>query len=375
MKILVITSKSLGGSGKYIESLVRGLSLKGYQCDLIYFPSGVSQDKDMESVFTNVFYYNSRPGMSPFSFFKNIFFIRNIIKNNNYDWVHSHTSIGGLYGRIGHAISFDKSRMAHTLHAFGADEFTPIPNKWIYWIIEKFLDLFTDNYICPSRFMKEYAKRTKVINHNKCVVVYNSLPLPKLEESKRAQAYTYKDSLGIDSDQIVFLFCGRLEKQKGVDVLIRAFSLVPRNINVKLIMCGDGEDIKDLKKLNIELGNSDRVIWEGWQSNVEKYYYFSDVYVMPSRWESFGLVFLEAMNHSIPVLSTRVQAIPEVVSDGISGILSPGEDFVELSKNICLLAKDTDLRISLGKAGKERLENNFRYQDFIDGHSLLYEIK
>lgn len=375
MRILVITSKSLGGSGKYIESLTRGLSKKGYKCDLIYFPSGVSQDDDMESVFDNVFYYNSKPSMSPYSFIRNIFFIRKIIKSNDYDWIHSHTSIGGLYGRIGHAISFDSSRMVHTLHAYGADEFTPIPGKWIYWIIERFLDLFTDKYICPSGFMKEYGKKTKVINYKKCKVVYNSLPLPKLEEQKKLQAINYRNSLGISTDSVVFLFCGRFERQKGVDILIRAFSLIPRSLNAKLIMCGDGEDYNELKELNIKLGNQDRVLWEGWQPDVEKYYYLSDVYVMPSRWESFGLVFLEAMNHSMPVLSTKVQAIPEVVSNGISGILSTSEDFSELSENISLLAKNKEMRISLGKAGKERLESNFRYQDFIDGHSSLYESK
>ena len=373
MKILFITSKSFGGSGRYIEVLAKGLKEKGYECDLLYFALGVDQDIDIEKPFRDIYHFPFEPSMSPIGMIKNIRFAISVIKNKKYSWVHSHTSLGGLLGRVANFLSNKNYKMAHTLHAFGADEFTPIPQKWIYWIIERILDLGTDVYFCPSNYMKLYGKRTFVINYKKCRVVYNSLPLKEPPNNLREISEQFKKSNNIKEDEVLFLFCGRIERQKGVDVLIKAFARVNTEINARLIICGEGEDMTSMMELADSKNVSSNIIWAGWQTNLDSYYSAADVYIMPSRWESFGLVFLEAMNYSLPILSCSVQAIPEVVSDGEVGLLSPSEDDLSLSENIKLMGSNKKLRLKMGTKGKMRQTNNFSYQAFVDGHDFEYK--
>lgn len=372
--ILFVTSKSFGGSGKYIECLADGLRKKGYKCELIYSRSGVSQDKSIEGAFDKVHFFPCQVNMSPVGILKNIIKVRTLIKNRKFDWMHSHTSLGGLIGRLGALFFYKKTKVAHTLHAFGADEFTPVPEKWVYWLIERILDLITDIYFCPSNYMKQYGKRIKVINTNKCRVVHNSLPLPEIPSNSSMLSNQLRNELGINSEEVVFLFCGRIERQKGVDVLVNSFALVDKKLNYKLVICGEGDDQEDIKKLITKHELWSNILWAGWQSDLESYYCSSDIYIMPSRWESFGLVFLEAMNHSLPIISTAVQAIPEVVVDGEIGFLCPSEDEISLAKNIELLILDKNLRLKLGEAGNKRLKNVFKFEQFVNGHIDVYEV-
>ena len=80
---------------------------------------------------------------------------------------------------------------------------------------------------------------------------------------------------------------------------------------------------------------------------------------MPSRWETFGLVFLEAMNYSLPILSTRTQAIPEVVEHSVTGLLSTNEDVPALARNMETLMTNSELRGQLGAHGNQRLPRGF----------------
>ena len=287
-RILFVTSKSFGGSGKYIECLADGLRKKGFKCELIYARSGVSQDKSLEDAFDKVHFFPCQVNMSPLGILKNIIKVRTLIKNKKFDWMHSHTSLGGLIGRLGAMFFYNKIKVAHTLHAFGADEFTPVPQKWFYWLIERILDPITDIYFCPSNYMKQYGKRIKVINTSKCRVVHNSLPLPEVPSNSSIISKQMRNELGINYEEVVFLFCGRIERQKGVDVLINAFSLVDKKLNYKLVICGEGDDQEDIKKLITKHELWSNIIWAGWQSNLESFYCSADIYIMPSRWESFG---------------------------------------------------------------------------------------
>ena len=372
LKILFVTSKSLGGSGKYISTLASALRDRGHHCELIYFPLGVAQDTEIEEAFSAVHHFESRPGFSPLGVAANIARVRNVLKEGQFDWIHTHTSLGGLFGRVGALLSNRPIKVGHTIHAYGADEFTPMPEKWIYWIVERFLDMLTDAYVSPSKYMVEYGNRTNVISSHKATVIYNSLRLePPPQEVIDVRNFKRK-ILGITDNEVMYLFCGRLERQKGVDILINSLSKLPLNLNYRVVICGTGEDEGELKTQAVRLGVDKNIIWAGWQVDLEPFYAAADVYVMPSRWESFGLVFLEAMNYSLPVLSSLTQAIPEVVSNGVTGLLSETENSDMLAQNIFLLAQNSELRHQLGRAGKCRLESHFQFEKFVDKHIEWY---
>jgi glycosyltransferase involved in cell wall biosynthesis len=371
MTVLFITSKSLGGSGKYIACLAGGIEDQ-VSCELMYFCSGAAQDQEIERAFKSVHYFPRRPSFNPVALFKDVMFVRKVLRQGRYSAVHTHTSFGGLIGRIGAFLSGSRVKIIHTLHAYGADEFTPYPQKWLYWIIEKGLDALTDRYISPSRYTREYGTRIRLINPGKATVIYNALPLCAPPPSNRTERQEVRTRLGAGPDDIVFLFCGRFEKQKGVDILLHAIAQVRTTASFRVVLCGTGELEETLRRLAIRLGIQDRIVWLGWQPDLRAFYGASDVYVMPSRWETFGLVFLEAMNYSLPILSTRTQAIPEVVEHSVTGLLSTNEDVPALARNMETLMMNPELRSQLGAHGNQRLRTRFSYDAFIHSHLTLY---
>ena len=368
--ILFVTSKSLGGSGKYISALSNGI--KSVPREIVFYPSGVSQDKEVESGFDGVHHFSKRPSFNPVSLIKNVLQVRKLLRTGKYKIVHTHTSLGGFMGRLGAFFSGTDVKVMHTIHAYGADDFTPSPQKWVYWLIAKFLDLITDTYISPSGYMVEYGKRIHLINAKKAIVIYNSLPLRQPGSEKTTQRENVRSRLGLTEGQTVFLFCGRLERQKGVDVMLDAVAAVKSGKPFKVLVCGDGELRDELHKQAASLGIEDRIVWLGWQSEIAEFYAAADVYLMPSRWESFGLVFLEAMNYHLPILSTKTQAIPEVVEDGVCGLLSENGDAGQLAKNIDKLLENPALCKEMGERGNERLKKLFSFEIFIQSHLAVY---
>jgi glycosyltransferase involved in cell wall biosynthesis len=98
----------------------------------------------------------------------------------------------------------------------------------------------------------------------------------------------------------------------------------------------------------------------------------SDVFVMCSLWEGLGLVFLEAMATSLPVLATRVSAVPEVVIDEKTGVLVPPRDVDALARAMVRLASDSELRASLGAAGRARVRSVFGLDRMIEETLIVY---
>jgi glycosyltransferase involved in cell wall biosynthesis len=288
--------------------------------------------------------------------------------------VHSHTSLGGFMGRVASRLATRKPKVFHTLHAYGADEFTPQPQKAVFASIERWLDKFTDVYIAPSQYIASYGVRLGLISSDRVYVVPNSIPLSPVPTSAAVLRLRgeLRSQLKVADDAVVILFCGRLERQKGVDVLLKALSRLDSNRPWILVVCGDGNLRAHLAKLALRLGIGERVRWMGWQSNLANFYAAADIYAMASRWESFGLVFLEAMHYGLPIVACNVQAVPEVVTHGKTGRLSASEDPEELAINLAMLIGNEDRRRELGEAGRNDVVDRFGFERFVDSHLSLY---
>src|SRR5207248_739236 len=124
------------------------------------------------------------------------------------------------------------------------------------------------------------------------------------------------------SGTVRILAVGRLTRQKGFDIAVRAFVSVHKVIScARLEIAGDGEDRALLGRLIEELGLADCVSLLGKRDDVPELMEKAHVLVHPARWEGFGLVLLEAMSAGLPIVASRVGAIPEVVDDEVTGLL------------------------------------------------------
>lgn len=153
------------------------------------------------------------------------------------------------------------------------------------------------------------------------------------------------------------LFLGRLDARKSPDVLLRASrEILSRFPETKIVFGGDGE-IEKNKALAEELGIADRCEFHGWVAGAEREELFerAAVYCLPSKNEGLPMSVLEAMAHGIPAVATAVGGVPQVIEDGVSGILINVDDEVALSESLASLLAEPELREELGRNGRDKV--------------------
>ena len=144
---------------------------------------------------------------------------------------------------------------------------------------------------------------------------------------------------------------------------------------VKLLMCGDGPERAEAECLAWKLGVQDSVIFEGKQpqAQIRDYLSIADLFLLPSQSESFGLVALEAMACEVPVITTRVGGLPEVVAEGETGYLFEIGDVQGMAQAALQLLNDEGKREHMGKRGREIALANFTTDKIIPQYEKLYE--
>jgi glycosyltransferase involved in cell wall biosynthesis len=171
------------------------------------------------------------------------------------------------------------------------------------------------------------------------------------------------------------LFVGRLVPQKGIDVLLRAFgAILHRHPDAMLVIAGDGQQRLYLERLARFLGLRQRVCFLGWQSRDElaKLYRACAVTAVPSLYEPFGLVALEAMASGRPVVVGRVGGLAEIVDDEVSGFTVEAGDHLDLASRLAALLSNRELARATGLAARRRAEQ-FDWAIIANRTAKLYE--
>jgi glycosyltransferase involved in cell wall biosynthesis len=169
----------------------------------------------------------------------------------------------------------------------------------------------------------------------------------------------------VPADARVLLCVCRLERQKGVDIAIRALRDIER---AHLVVLGEGPERAELEQLARELGVA--VYLPGRVPDVAAWLRRASLLVHPVRWEGFGLALLEAMLASLPVVATRVSSIPEIVVDGETGVLVPPDDPPALAAAIERVLSDP---ADLGDRGRARARQEFSVAKMVDRTLAVYD--
>ena len=146
---------------------------------------------------------------------------------------------------------------------------------------------------------------------------------------------------------------GRLDRQKGFDLVLRSLVELPDS---HLVIIGDGPERGALEQLAAELGVAARTEFQGWRDDPRRHLTTFDVFVAPSRFEGFPLVIVEAMLAGLPVVASAVGSVAEAVVDGRTGLLVPPEDPRALARALAALLGDSGRRMSMGAAGREHAQ-------------------
>ncbi|MEM6569319.1 MAG: glycosyltransferase family 4 protein [Planctomycetota bacterium] len=224
-----------------------------------------------------------------------------------------------------------------------------------------------------GRFVEEHGR---VPRARQSRVYYGLDPAPFEEAARTTDVAAVRASLGLAPDDVVFVCVARFAPQKAHEVLLDAAAKARESDpRIKLLLVGDdpfgdGRTRAETVARDLELG--DAAVFTGIRRDVPDLVAASDVFCMASRWEGLGLVFLEAMAASRPVLSTNVSAIPEVVVDGATGRLVPPDDPEAMAAAMVELAADPALRSRLGTAGHARAVERFGLDRMVDETLAIY---
>lgn len=278
--------------------------------------------------------------------------------------VHCHAAMKGSFWRK--SLLALVSRLAGVpvvFHLHGSemksfvDKQPAILQRLVGWILEKqsVVVVLSESWLF---YVKSIAPRANV------EVLANYVDLPVLAS---------KTTDGNETD-VEVLFLGLVGTRKGVYDLLPAFKEAVAQVpSMRLIIGGNGE-VDRAQALAVELKIEDHVVFAGWVSGEEKVRLLqqAQIYVLPSYNEGLPVSLLEAMSWQVPVISTHVGGIPELVRDGVDGLLIDAGDQTALSSAIIKLAQNANLRLKMGAAARDQVERNFSKQVVLPKLEELY---
>jgi D-inositol-3-phosphate glycosyltransferase len=274
---------------------------------------------------------------------------------DRYDLVHSHYWMSGWVGQTladcwdaRHIVTFHTLAEAKNQHHLGERE----PKYRI--AAERAVVGGADRIICTSESERQTLIGQYAASPSRLTVVPCGVDIEKF---RPLDARACRASLGLDADVPVLLFLGRIEPLKGIDVLIRAAAQLDGRFQL-LVVGGDEKDAQrthDLHVLAEEVGVAGKVVFGDAVPHDELpvYYNAASICVVPSYYESFGLVALEAMACGVPVIASRVGGLKETVRDGQTGYLVPWRCPEPFAERLDLLLTNEALRRSLGEEARE----------------------
>ncbi|WP_353989210.1 glycosyltransferase [Pediococcus argentinicus] len=273
--------------------------------------------------------------------------------------VHLHSTFAGLSRIMLFLVerNYQVIYCAHGWAFLNGNKISSFKNK-LYITVEKLLLKVTDRVINISKYENDASVKLGFAK-NKLILIRNSVQLvPSYNEVPRIFS-------GNGNKYIKLLFVGRLDTQKGIDILIDA---VKDDSKFVLSVIGD-----TVLNSNDTFENSQNIRFEGWKQNkdVDSYIRQSDAVIIPSRWEGFGLVALEAMRNKKAVVASDSGALPDIVLDGQTGYVFKNGDVESLKKVLAKLSA-RELK-SMGEAGYKRCVEFYNPDDMFQSIKKLYK--
>jgi len=225
--------------------------------------------------------------------------------------------------------------------------------------------------IVPSEYVKDSLLSYRRVPPEKVAVIPHGLDLPECDAaSGRAGA---RRDLKLPLEIPVVGIAGRLVHTKGADLLILAAPRVrTRFPAVRFVLIGEGPEENALRRLAEAEGVSDAVVFAGYRSDARQLLPAFDILAAPSRDEGLSLSVLEAMACGIPAVASRLGGIPSLLIDGVTGLLTPPDDFAALADALIRLLAEPQRADAMGRAGRGRVRTHFLQETMLARTFALY---
>ncbi|ABO67468.1 MULTISPECIES: N-acetyl-alpha-D-glucosaminyl L-malate synthase BshA [Geobacillus] len=366
LKIGIVCYPTVGGSGVVATELGKLLAERGHE---IHFISS-SMPFRLNKVYGNIYYHEV--SVNQYSVFQYPPYdlalaskIAEVAKREQLDVLHAHYAVPHAVCAVLARQMVGELPIVTTLH--GTDitvlGYDPSLSDMIKFGIEQ-SDIVTAVSSALVQQTYELLDVRKEIH-----TVYNFVDERVYH---RREASHLRQEYGIGETENVIIHVSNFRKVKRVPDVVRAFAIVRQHVPAKLLLVGDGPEMTVVCRLVKELGLNDDVRFLGKQDKLEELYSISDVMMLLSEKESFGLVLLEAMACGIPCIGTAIGGIPEVIEDGKSGFLCALGDVEEAAQKALALLTDRRLHSEMAKEAVRTVEQKFRSSDIVGQYEQLY---
>ncbi len=297
-----------------------------------------------------------------------IFKLSRLLRKQNIDILHTHLPYAGIVGRLAAKLAGVKA-IVSTEHGI-MESYHPITR--LGNILTLPLNRAT---IAVSQAAARSILRYKITRPAKIKIIYNAINL-KDTQSVQQEPVLIKKSLGIDGHSLVVGTVSNIRPEKGHQYLLEAARLVlEQRPEVNFVIVGRERAMEDLVRLEEQAkrcGIRDRIIFTGYRPDALQIMVAFDVFVLPSIWEAFAVVLMEAMALGKPIVATNVGGIPEAIDEGVNGFLVPPRDPGQLALRILALLRDDTLRKRMGEEGRKKVHHRFSIEHMVKEVEQIY---
>lgn len=288
-----------------------------------------------------------------------------LVKKKNIHIIRTHRYRANLYGRLAAWFAGSPVIIASVHDNYRTDR------RLGRRIINRILSKITDRMVAVSEAIKNDIIKYDNIEPSKILVIPNGIDTKKFDPERKF--INVREELSIKTDDIVVGFIGRLVPAKGLEYLIDAvLHLKDKYKKLKLIIIGNGSIINDLKDNTRKNKVHKHVIFTGERRDIPDILSCIDIFVMPSVAEGLPNALLEAMAMGKPVVATKVGGIPEVIQNGINGLLVPPHDAGSLAEAIISLIDNDNLAKKIGQASREFILEHYSIRSTVHKWQSLY---
>jgi glycosyltransferase involved in cell wall biosynthesis len=270
-------------------------------------------------------------------------------------------------GRIASIVSLQPSIRVHTFHGHLLNGYFGVLKRRLVIIAEKVLAIFTHELLAVGDKVRQDLLAVGIGNSKKFGLMPPGLEIGQLPIKRESREF-----LGLSATVLQCAFIGRVTQIKRPDRFLDVVGEIKRRgVDLEFFIAGDGELLDQCCERIVR--ENLPVVTLGWQSDIEKILAATDIVVLTSDNEGTPLSLIQAGMANLPVVTTRVGSIPEVVLDGVTGIIT-SFDVQEIANALEKLANSSDLRDQFGAAAKTFTLDNFGLKRLVHDHEVLYKV-
>lgn len=315
--IQIITGLTPAGAEKILLNLSVDLQKRGHEITVISIQAKPYNQEIINELISNgiKIHYLNISKLTCYKIFNLPSIINKIIAESKFSIsetiIHTHLFHATIAARISKLIN-SKLKIVSTIHIADTRK-----TKFYYFLAERLTLNLSDAITSVSKFAQTFNAKRLFTSPDKIEVIYNGIKIP--EKLPCSEINQFKLKYGIEQCTKIIGSVGRLDKQKGYDYLLSLIpeiaKIIPNNEIWCILIIGEGKQRKILEKISSSLPKNIKVVLPGFKFNAASYISIFDLFIMPSKFEGFGLTLAEAMMFGVPIFVSDLDVLKEVLSD------------------------------------------------------------